>query len=160
MLLKSLDLINFRCFKEFHIDFNDKLTVIVGQNGCGKSTILEAAAIAIGTFTAALDDLPNYGIKKEDAHLAYYYLGSGIDVQPQYPVRIAAKGNLDNTDVSWERFLDAPSGKGSRGTLASSKEVTSIASKYQERFRKGDKTLVLPLIAYYGTTTHNLATAK
>lgn len=151
MLLKSLDLKNFRCFKEFHIDFNDKLTVIVGQNGCGKSTILEAAAIAIGTFTAAMDDLPNYGIKKEDAYLAYYNMGSGIDVQPQYPVRISAKGILDNIDVSWERFLEAPSGKGSRGTLASSKEVTSIASKYQERFRQGDKTLVLPLIAYYGT---------
>ena len=151
MLLKSLDLTNFRCFKEFHIDFNDKLTVIVGQNGCGKSTILEAAAIAVGTFTAALDDLPNYGIKKEDAHLSYFNMGSNIDVQPQYPVRVTANGQLDNSDVSWIRSLDAPSGKGSRGTLALAKEVKTIAEKYQERFRKGDTTLVLPIIAYYGT---------
>jgi predicted ATP-binding protein involved in virulence len=87
MLLKSLDLKNFRCFKEFHIDFNDKLTVIVGQNGCGKSTILEAAAIAIGTFTAAMDDMPNYGIKKEDAHLAYYNMVIPLNHQRAYSDR-------------------------------------------------------------------------
>ncbi len=151
MLLRSLDLTNFRCFKDFHIDFNDKLTVIVGQNGCGKSTILEAAAIAVGTFTAALDDLPNYGIKKEDAHLVYFNMGSNIDVQSQYPVKVSAKGQLDNSDVSWERSLEAPSGKGSRGTLALAKEVKTIAERYQDRFRKGDTSLVLPIIAYYGT---------
>lgn len=41
-------------------------------------------------------------------------------------------------------------GKRKRG-LASAKELTKIADEYQERMRKGDKQLKLPIISYYGT---------
>ena len=34
--------------------------MVVGNNGAGKSTILEAATIAAGTLTAAMDGLTNY----------------------------------------------------------------------------------------------------
>lgn len=42
------------------------------------------------------------------------------------------------------------SSKGRSG-LASAKELTAIAEKYQERMRNGDKELKLPVISYYGT---------
>lgn len=64
MFLKSMELHNFRCFSNLKIDFNNRLTVIVGSNGAGKSTVLEAATIAAGTMTSAMDGLTNYGIKK------------------------------------------------------------------------------------------------
>ena len=88
MFLESMILHNFRCFSDIEIKFNNQLTVVVGNNGAGKSTILEAATIAAGTLTAAMDGLTNYGIKKNDAHYKYYDLGSTIDVQPQFPVEI------------------------------------------------------------------------
>lgn len=47
MYLKKLILHNFKCFEEIDIDFDEKLTVIVGSNGAGKTSILEGAAIAI-----------------------------------------------------------------------------------------------------------------
>ena len=148
MLLKSLELSNFRGFENISISFNDNLTVVVGKNGSGKSTVLEAAAIAVGTFTAAMDGLQNYGIKKDDAHLRYYKLGSNIDVQPQFPVSVKAEGIVDGKEVSWERMLKT---EASRGTMATSKEITDISQEYQRRFRSGDKTLILPVVAYYGT---------
>lgn len=40
-MLKSLDLTGFRNYKERHFDF-DRVTVFVGQNGIGKTNILEA----------------------------------------------------------------------------------------------------------------------
>jgi energy-coupling factor transporter ATP-binding protein EcfA2 len=53
MYLKCLKLKNFRCFAEAELDLdllggeNRKWTVLVGENGTGKSTILQAAALVM-----------------------------------------------------------------------------------------------------------------
>lgn len=39
--IQSLYIENFKAFKQFKMEFNDSLTVIVGQNGTGKTTIME-----------------------------------------------------------------------------------------------------------------------
>lgn len=148
MFLKSMVLHNFRCFSELEVNFNNRLTVIVGNNGAGKSTVLEAATIAAGTLTSAMDGLTNYGIKKSDAHYKCFDLGSNVDVQPQFPVEITATGEIEGEKKIWSRNLKSAN---SRGGLASAKELTAVAEKYQERMRSGDKELKLPIISYYGT---------
>ena len=148
MFLKSMILRNFRCFSFMEVYFNNRLTVVVGNNGAGKSTMLEAAAIAAGTLTFAMDGLTNYGIRKGDAHYRCFDLGSNVDVQPQFPVEITAFGEVDGKEVIWSRSLNSAKG---RGGLASAKELTAIAREYQERMRNGDKELKLPIISYYGT---------
>lgn len=148
MYLESIKLQNFRCFSELDIRFSKRLTVIVGNNGAGKSTILEAATIAAGTLTSAMDGLTNYGLKKNDAHYKCFEVGSVIDVQPQFPVEISAVGTVDGRLIRWTRTLNSAKG---RGGLASAKELTQIASEYQHRLRMGDTTLKLPIISYYGT---------
>lgn len=40
MFLKSMKLHNFRCFSDLDVTFNNRLTVVVGSNGAGKSTVL------------------------------------------------------------------------------------------------------------------------
>jgi len=48
MYLNSLDMKNFKKYKgRVHIEFQDRLTGIVGRNGSGKSTIVEAIAWAL-----------------------------------------------------------------------------------------------------------------
>lgn len=148
MFLKSMVLHNFRCFSDLEVNFNNRLTVIVGNNGAGKSTVLEAATIAAGTLTSAMDGLTNYGIKKSDAHYKCFDLGSNVDVQPQFPVEITATGDIEGEEKTWSRNLNSAKG---RGGLASAKELTAVAEKYQERMRSGDKELKLPIISYYGT---------
>lgn len=39
--IKSLHIDNFKAFKDFDIEFNDNMTVMIGFNGTGKTTILE-----------------------------------------------------------------------------------------------------------------------
>lgn len=148
MFLKSMVLHNFRCFSDLEVNFNNRLTVIVENNGAGKSTVLEAATIAAGTLTSAMDGLTNYGIKKSDAHYKCFDLGSNVDVQPQFPVEITATGDIDGEEKNWSRNLNSARG---RGGLASAKELTAVAEMYQERMRRGDKELKLPIISYYGT---------
>ncbi|PZW47192.1 putative ATP-binding protein involved in virulence [Pseudomonas sp. URIL14HWK12:I3] len=59
MKLKSLGLTNFRGFERLDIDFDEKMTVIAGGNGVGKSTILQAIAIAYSHV------LPDFTVSRE-----------------------------------------------------------------------------------------------
>lgn len=148
MILENLHLYNYRGFEELAVPFHSNLSVIVGNNGAGKTTILEAAAIALGTIFTPLDDISGVKINKEDAHRKSFEMGSSDDVQQQYPVEISAKGEIEGRNIQWQRSLNSKNGA---TTLKDAKELTDIAVSYQQRLRTGDQTLTLPIIAYYGT---------
>ena len=50
MQIERLRLKNFRCYDELDIDFEPRLTVIVGENGKGKTAIFDALAIALEPY--------------------------------------------------------------------------------------------------------------
>lgn len=148
MYLQRISLHNFTCFEDVSIDFHKQLTVIAGVNGAGKSSVLEGIAIALSTLFAPLEGTKKLKIDKTQVRLKAYTIGSTNDVQAQYPAKISARAMLDNQQVSWERSLN--SAKGSP-TIKDAKELISVAESYLERLRNGDTTLILPIIAYYGT---------
>lgn len=148
MNLEKLQLHNFRCFEDLEITFHDKLTVVVGANGAGKTTILEAAAIAIGTLLYSLNGVSNYGFKKTDAHNKYFKMDSVVDVQSQYPVEVSAQGTVEGQSIIWKRTLNGENGK---TTVIDAKDMTQISEEYQKRMMKGDLSLRMPIVAYYGT---------
>lgn len=148
MQLKTLKLRNFRKFEDFEIAFHPKLTVLIGTNGVGKTTLLDAAAVAIGSFFVGLNGVPSPGIKNSDARIKAFSMGSGEDVQPQYPIQVEATGIANGKRGTWERTL---SGSGNKITLGGTKFLKEIAVSYQKRLMEGDSTLILPVLAYYGT---------
>ncbi len=50
MRIEKIRLENFRCFEELEVAFREDYTLLVGVNGAGKSSILEAVSIALGSF--------------------------------------------------------------------------------------------------------------
>lgn len=148
MYLQNITLKNFKCYESFEMDFHEKLTVIVGNNGAGKSSILEAAAIALSTMFIPMDGSQGLPITKSQALIRTYTSGSTVDVQPQYPVVIGASAVIDGAQVEWQRSLNTPNGK---TTVREASQMIQVADRYIERLRSGDEALQLPLIAYYGT---------
>ncbi len=149
MRLNSLNIKNYRCFEDFDIKFNDKLTVIVGNNGSGKSAVLDAARIAIGSFLLGIDGQSATGIEADDVRHIAYEVGSTFDLQPQYPASVNASGwFVGEGAVYWSRALNKTTG---RTTTAETKKITDISCKFQNDIRNGDRKTVLPLISYYGT---------
>ena len=59
MYISRLCLQNYRCYDNFEIDFNKELTVIVAENGKGKTAILDAVAVALGPYLSVLSCLCN-----------------------------------------------------------------------------------------------------
>ena len=149
MNLKNIKIKNYRCFKEAEIDFDEHITLVVGKNGAGKTAILDAVAVSASTFLLGIDGGASRSILKDDARYEFHDLNGTIDPQHQFPVSIESTGDcLKQQNVKWIRSLNSGSGK---TTIKDASELTGLAKKAQNQIMTGDKSLVLPLISYYGT---------
>ncbi|MDE6030924.1 MAG: AAA family ATPase [Oscillospiraceae bacterium] len=148
MKINSLRLQNFRCFEDITIELNPTLNVIIGNNGVGKTTVLDALAVGIGSLFLGIDSCTSPNIKKTDVRSVSSKLGSVIDRQPQYPAVISCSGKIGDEEITWTRYLNTESG---RTTYGDANNIKNIAAELQNRVRKGDASADLPLISYYGT---------
>lgn len=148
MYIKSISLRNYRCYENIQIKFDKEYTVLVGVNGAGKSTILDALATALGSYIAGFDGIASNGIMHDDAHRKMYELGSRVEAEEQYPVELGTVGDIDGKEIQWRRSLH---GKNGRTHISEAKPIMEYADKLQNKVREGDKNTILPLIAYYGT---------
>ena len=148
MYIQELMLQNFRCFDNIELEFHPELTILVGANGSGKTSIIEGAAIAISTMFVKMDGCSGRSIDKSQAHLKSYSVGSTKDVQPQYPVVVKASAMTKKEKIVWSRSLNKSTGN---TTIVDAKKMVDLGVTFQEHLRRGDTKLVLPIIAYYGT---------
>jgi predicted ATP-binding protein involved in virulence len=61
MFVKRLSLINFRGFKKIDFDFPSKLAVLIGVNGSGKTSILDACAILLTQLESRIREIKPRG---------------------------------------------------------------------------------------------------
>lgn len=148
MFLNKVSLKNFPCFEKIQVDLNREYTVLVGVNGAGKSNLLDGIVVALGSYIAGFDGISSNGIQRDDAHLKMYELGSRVESEAQYPVEISVIGDVGEREIKWTRSLKRAKG---RTLIIGAKEIMDYAGNLQEEIRKGNKKIVLPMIAYCGT---------
>lgn len=142
--LKQLSLRNFRLFgeKEQLLKFNSgkNVTVLVGNNGCGKSSILDAIAISISTFTSNFPGQSIKQFKESDVHITEDEdYGDYLQVESVFETSY-------NGDIDILRYRQGKS-KAPEGVL---KNVNSYAELLMAKINK-EEHCVLPVVAYYGT---------
>lgn len=148
MKVRSMNLINFRCFEETTVNFNEHYNVFVGNNGAGKSTILDALAIGVGSFLSGFSAVKGSTIHIEDATYKTTKLGSRIEWSYKFPVEISINGEIMSENMIWKHSLN---GIGRRTTYGDAKNIISVASRLQDEIKQDDIDTILPIIAYYGT---------
>lgn len=145
MRIDRLTVRNFRCFEERTFDFTPSFNLLAGENGSGKTAVLEAIALSLNEWYWDSLDHITYEIKREDARLLVQQAGTELTFEEVYPVSIRALGRVGDERVEWEISLGGPMMDPTRAD-----ELTRLALEVDRRVRKG-KSVVLPLIAYYGT---------
>jgi predicted ATP-binding protein involved in virulence len=156
MRIDEIRLINFRAFERFALHLEPRLTVLVGRNGTGKTTVLEGLAVALGAwlsfFKASRDDR---AIPKSAARLVTTMHGGVPSMATCYPVNVEASGETPLGHVAWAREL--------RG--ADSRTTTSVTTHGRTGPLEATRFLPLgiadgmsdagpielPVLAYYGT---------
>ena len=147
--LTKLEMANFRCFRKMDkpMEFDPNLTVIVAKNGCGKTAVLDAIRISLGTFTKGTNLRSQAGISKFDASLSPLRISQGRGAF--YPVAIRVDGYVDSKAEVWRRVRESAEGR------TTTKEAQPIAN-FGTRLRaavsaEGDALPELPILAFYGT---------
>jgi len=148
MKINTLKLINYRCFKDFELNLNGGFTLLVGNNGSGKSTVLDGLAVGLASFFLGMQGASSGSIHKSDVRAESYELGSRIERQPQYPSRIVCQGMVNGLPLEWARALNAEEGKITYGEANS---LTEVSRRMAQLIREGDVSVRLPILSYYGT---------
>lgn len=131
--ISEVSVTNFRGYSEFKVPLHSSLNVLVGENGAGKTSILEAVACGLGPFLTAMPEAKGKLIKKSDIHIS----SKGI---ANY-ARIAIE---TTSSLSWDLVA-----KGA-GTSEPPKIGTAALTSYASQLVEGQSEF--PLIAYYGTS--------
>lgn len=142
MNIRQLILRNFRRYESATFLFNSRFTIIIGNNGTGKTTILDALAIMLNTYFQGSGITTAGGtIKKEDARFIVTEKEGQVFREPQSEVYLQVNANMGDDDLDWIRAI------GDRGGQA--KNIITIGSNDRELIQKGE-TKDLPLMLYYG----------
>jgi predicted ATP-binding protein involved in virulence len=144
MKIQSLQLLNFRGFKSLSVDFLRGTTAFVGVNGVGKSTVLDALAIALSQLTWRI-----IGSPLKARPIALDDIAQGADY-----ARITVAVELKGKTVNWSIATNRKKGGYSDPLRKSNLEdlnaaIAALNAEWEhvssERFDPYD----LPLAVYY-----------
>jgi predicted ATP-binding protein involved in virulence len=146
-----LEIKNFKKFSDFTINLHPQFTLLVGDNGTGKTTILDALAIAAGIWLVNYPDskLSTSGRNILPTEIRLESVQKG-DQRSRLieckPVQILVSGYINNSVISWIRQINP---KGSRTSNVGAKDALKVITKLFERDESGEN-IWFPIIAYYG----------
>lgn len=143
MKINCITIENFRGYKSLNLDFDPSFNLIIGDNGSGKTALLEALTVAMGSFFLGIRNANSRGIYKKDIHIATNDFGE----EYLYPVRIEACGDFMGDSIVWARELN---GASNRTTTTDAKDLMNIAKLMDYKVRRGEM-IELPLLTYYAT---------
>lgn len=155
MRLEQLRIQNYRCFGDLTIDLHPNLTVLIAPNGAGKTSVLDAASVALWPFVKGFD-LGSQTGKAANIHPQDVRLVKQIDgnMEPQLPCTITARGRwaTDLPVACWTQTRERI--KVGTNTLRDeqTKKLTLHSEQLDRLVRPGQIEVTLPLISYLGTS--------
>ncbi len=151
MLLKNLHIMNFKMFEDLNLQFKPGFNLILGDNGVGKTSVLEAATVAVSGFLTGMEDIPTRNIYKDDIHYNILVDNNGTpDKSYCYPVEIESTISYAGTDYTWNRT------KISTRTMINPKDILKVS---QDLINSTDRK-ILPLISYQSASRHWISARK
>lgn len=145
MRIDKIRLHNFRNFEEKVFEFPSQFTVVIGNNGKGKSSLLQGLRLAAASFFLGLDEPERLHIQKEDIRR----IDTGKRFAPQQNCFFEAWGNVVGTACQWKRTLAKENG---RTDYKGAYSISSIAEALNHQINKELKDNIdLPVICYFST---------
>lgn len=148
MYIRSVSIKNFKNFGEQTFELDDRFTLVIGGNGVGKTSVLEALSVGLGGFLVGLDGVSARSIRSEEVRRRWKKFGSAtVTMEKQLPCEITCMGEIDERKFEWTRSVQKLNGN---TTSVKVKELKDYTKKLQKQIVGAENYEVrLPLIAYH-----------
>lgn len=141
MFLKEIEISNFKAIDNKKIEFKEGLNLIIGDNGVGKTSILEAISVALGGFIAGIDGINTKHFTKDEIRCVSELMGQGsYNIKHVTPIEVSCNVEVDNEEFTWTRR------KSSIHSSRSTVEPRDICKK--AAIMADDSNSILPLLSY------------
>lgn len=153
--LKSLNLIDFRKFTKLEMDFDEQLTVYIGNNGAGKTSIAYSIAKTLSWLSAGLEKEGKHGkgLTKYDANIncdhraeVHSKISLGKSISRDTSLFKYIKGVSDGVETSYLEELR---------TLS---DLYRVINNSQQKLKLPE--INLPLFAFYSVERSHLKSNK
>lgn len=145
--LNSIEVKNFRCFAECTLDLHPQVTVLVANNGKGKTALLEAIMLSLESFVFGM--VPSKPTQTILARNIRRTLDSEKKMRECLPTVIRAEATVNAISVSWER--NRTTSKRRLGERVQSVKELRTAMFLDPDGEEHDQ-VDLPVLAYYKAT--------
>ncbi len=142
MKINTLQLTHFGRFKQLDLKLDPGMTVFVGNNGSGKTAILQALAIGLSWFVARLRNEKGNG-----THIPIHCIKNG-----SHTAIIQFEGTAKSTYLNDEELFLFSLAKGKPGLKTQSSSFLGAISKLANHYRSQltqNHEISLPLVAFY-----------
>lgn len=150
--LDRLTLRNFRCYSECTLDLHPNLTVLVADNGYGKTATLDGIGLALDVFVSEIaHKKQSHGFDRSDVR---QIRGAERRMAPVLPTEFSATGYLGDAPITWGRTLPRLGIHRARNTTRDTKDIRRAAHQLRDHAdaENTDATgRMLPLVVFYGT---------
>lgn len=160
MRLKTLRLHNFRRFIGAHeCEMHGSLTVFAANNGAGKSSILDAIALAFGPFLTRLPKISGNAPVDSDVCIQrkkdepFALIGARTYGDKEWP----KKSEVIDTSIEWDRIKRLSNSSGHLRNVSKALKgynihgLTDINTLADYFISKEESDVFFPILAYYGT---------
>lgn len=141
MFLSDANIQDFRGIENIDLEFNPGINLIIGDNGAGKTSILEALAVGLNGLLSGIPGVPANGFQKDDFRQKILRVTNASNVISYAGPRVNLSIDVDGEMIYCSRRRDDPSGYGKSLTTGSE------AKKYLQNIAN-DVDAVLPILSY------------
>lgn len=143
MQIEHIEIVNFKGIIEEKFSFKSGVNLIIGDNGTGKTSVLEAVSVALGAFLAGINEVRGVHFSKDEIRRENELLGEGSNnIKYKTPVKVTC--DIKIGDQNFHFIRQKKSVKSSRSTVEP-RDICKASSRMAE-----DSTAVLPVISYQG----------
>ena len=141
MFLKQIEIENFKGHINCELKLEPGFNLLIGDNGMGKTSILEAISVALGGFVAGIEDVSSKHFTKDEVRISTMPMGDGsFHRQYETPIRVTCVADVEGKEYQWTRRKNSVSA--SRSTVEPS-NIKKLAQKLSH-----DPNAVLPILSY------------
>jgi predicted ATP-binding protein involved in virulence len=143
MHFESVSIQNFRGIEELALSFAPGVNLLIGENGAGKTSILEALSVALGAYLAGVPQIVASGFQQEDFRCRVEQVSSASSHAEYFSPKVEMTISANGTSMTAIRTREDRSGNGK--TKTTGKEIANYAQKITN-LREAN----LPVLSYMG----------